>query len=854
MECCATIFSKVSHENRLRLQKKFRQLTPTRMNVATSHTTAETMHNGVEEEQDAGEGEYHGNIPETPAAAAQVVVQDPVRAEVSRHLQPDATQPTTRPSSTTKSTVHNLSNTQLDPALHDLLALGPKFALSRQIDSKVLKEVEAGVERGAFALRWKINIDDRRAQHQPTADHRPPSAMTAATPTSGASETPPAGSPPEADTSQPSGSTQPPSQASLCPRFPDGDCSQAPPGSQSLEKAFEGIKKKVVAAYKNHRSVVPNHSQTQSRALKESSHNLDVVVKPSDNCKGMVLLNTSEYVHKIETITSDYEPIDRNPTPKLEARTKQVIHATFDDKVPPNVVRAVLPQCSRTAELYGLPKDHKPGVPLRPIVSACGDPLDKLSWVLERIITQLLPYVPAHLKNTTQYLETVNTRFPAGFKSGTILFSIDVVNLYGNIPTAEAIDACMTLLNVHSADVNTFGLQLTDIKQLLEHCLNNNFVRFGDKLYRQSSGIAMGSRVAPPLAIVFMHALESMFLGSARHQPSLYLRYIDDVFGVWEHGLEELLEYFNFLNSVHPSIKFTLEHSANTGFIPFLDTKIHISSSGQYSTELFVKPMAAPVIIHFRSAQPMSTKRNTLRSQLIRAVRLSSPGDPRTRSIKTVEKLFLENGYPAHLIKRVRAEVIRSQTRPRHTGSISNRASHGTSPVPLVLPFIDDELCRTIQGIIKSSDVAFRVTWKGGPSVKSKLVRSAHRPVPCPGGGRVCNACTAGLKGSCHSKNVIYRIDCLACEDGESFYIGETRRSVRLRFNEHLRDAKNKREETPFGSHQGHHDVQLNSSNLSLKILHKAKDGPDRKIWESIFIKKLRPTLNTQTSSWPMIS
>ena len=141
-----------------------------------------------------------------------------------------------------------------------------------------------------------------------------------------------------------------------------------------------------------------------------------------------------------------------------------------------------------------------------------------------------------------------------------------------------------------------------------------------------------------------------------------------------------------------------------------------------------------------------------------------------------------------------------------------------------------------------------------GPNIKSKLVRSAHQPAPCPAGVRKCNACAAGLKGSCHVKNVIYRIDCLVCNEGESFYVGETRRSVRLRFNEHVRDAKNKRGETPFGMHQQQHtETELNSSNLRLHILHKARDGPDRKIWESIFIRDLQPSLNTQTSSWPII-
>ena len=91
----------------------------------------------------------------------------------------------------------------------------------------------------------------------------------------------------------------------------------------------------------------------------------------------------------------------------------------------------------------------------------------------------------------------------------------------------------------------------------------------------------MGSRVAPPLAIVFMHALETMFLASPRLQPSLYLRYLDDVFGVWTHDKATLLEYFNFLNSIHPTIQFTIEHTADTGMLAFLDTKITISDTGR---------------------------------------------------------------------------------------------------------------------------------------------------------------------------------------------------------------------------------------------------------------------------------
>ena len=132
-----------------------------------------------------------------------------------------------------------------------------------------------------------------------------------------------------------------------------------------------------------------------------------------------------------------------------------------------------------------------------------------------------------------------------------------------------------------------FGLNISDVTSLLEHCLSNNHLRFGDKFYRQTSGIAMGSRVAPPLAIIFMNSLERQYNTTAVNTPDLYMRYIDDVLGVWTSGPENLRDYLHHINSTHPSISFTIETTADSGLIPFLDTKITVEPNGKYTTELY---------------------------------------------------------------------------------------------------------------------------------------------------------------------------------------------------------------------------------------------------------------------------
>ena len=212
---------------------------------------------------------------------------------------------------------------------------------------------------------------------------------------------------------------------------------------------------------------------------------------------------------------------------------------------------------------------------------------------MQQILTQLLTLVPAHLTNTYEYLKVLTDKFPVKLPPGSIAFSLDVCNLYGSIPIQEGIEAVMNLLETNLTKINTYGTSLTDIKALLTHVLTNNYLRFGTKFYKQTSGVAMGNRVAPPVAITFMHILETSFMSTFQHLPVLYVRYIDDIFGIWTHGIDKLMQFVDAIGSYNQSIRFTLEHSYHTGQLSFLDTLITVKPCGTYTTELFVKPMAA---------------------------------------------------------------------------------------------------------------------------------------------------------------------------------------------------------------------------------------------------------------------
>ena len=446
------------------------------------------------------------------------------------------------------------------------------------------------------------------------------------------------------------------------------------------------------------------------------------------------------------------------------------------------------------------------------------------------------------------------------------MFSVDVTNLYGNIPTNEAITAILQLIKRHADKLDTFGLTLSDIEKLLRHCLSNNYVRFGQKYFKQTRGVAMGSRIAPPLAIVFMDAVESMLLTStdSQYQPVAYMRYIDDVLGVWTHGSETLDDYFTFLNNFHPALKFTIERTdrVSSRCIPFLDTSISVQHDGTYSTELYIKPMASPIIIHYTSAHPMQCKRSVLYSQLLRARRLGSDKQAQARGMSKIEALFRHNGYPNKLIQRTKHKVLlarethnKSHTSNKNRDKVTPNRGDRQDTTYISLPYVDETLARRVVGAVRSSGLKARVAWSSGKTLAKHAIRSALESPPCPAGTKRCNTCEAGLPGRCHTKNVVYKITCNLCEDSSAFYIGESKRRVRDRFNEHIRDAKHKTDNTPLGDHvkRRHPNSTITSTSFKISIERVCKDVADLKIAESIEIRNQRPCLNIQTSSWPLL-
>ena len=119
-------------------------------------------------------------------------------------------------------------------------------------------------------------------------------------------------------------------------------------------------------------------------------------------------------------------------------------------------------------------------------------------------------------------------------------------------------DNCAGICTLKSVPDN----QLTDvIIQSTEFILKHNYFNFGNQQFLLLKGTAMGRKMAPHYANIFMANLEENFLQNTRNKPLIYLRYIDDIFLLWTHGEEELLRFHKDFNSEDLDIHTTMSHS-----------------------------------------------------------------------------------------------------------------------------------------------------------------------------------------------------------------------------------------------------------------------------------------------------
>jgi hypothetical protein len=551
--------------------------------------------------------------------------------------------------------------------------------------------------------------------------------------------------------------------------------------------------------------------------------------------------------------TTKYEKISKNPLPAMVKDIGELLCAMSQKY--PGLDKMCMPHLPRLPEFYCTWKTHKPKFPppVRPVTSQCDSPAERLSHMVTYILQKAVELIDCNIVNSTIFKQKISNIWQDKLTKDHTLFTADVSSLYTNVPLQHGHEVILKFIENNIAEIGRqmFGLELGDFSTILKTVVQSGYFRFDKDFYRQSDGLGMGVKPAPPYAILYVYCTVELpllkndftYAPNAPRKPDglpeveCWDRYVDDVFGIHTGEIEDTAALFRYINLLNHNIQFTVECSKDS--VSFLDFNIIANfDESKLEFSLFVKPTSKDVFLNYNSCHPKNTILACARNELRRAVNNSSTATYRKESIDRISSMLQRNDYPDVVVKKLISQVLDDD-------KIEQKKIEQNSKIYyLILPYMDEQLCRKVFYILRKQGLleTTRVVFTPGRKLKDVLTKSSLHHTKCNKmNDTKCYQCDK----QCMSKNICYQLMCSICQQ---HYLGETGRFKRNRIWEHYRSVINKDDKTAMGRHyKTHHATAvIGEQPFEVEVVKKCKDFVERQIAQSVFIKTRRPAINIQ--------
>ena len=315
--------------------------------------------------------------------------------------------------------------------------------------------------------------------------------------------------------------------------------------------------------------------------------------------------------------------------------------------------KAMYPTGCVPPKFYGLPKIHKTGNPLRPIVSSRGSVTYGVAKVLSKVIKPLVGKSPNHIQSTGDFVTKAKR---LTLQVGECLSSYDVTSLFTSVSIDPAINIIKDLLEKDEKLNDRTVLSVQNIIELLGFCLHNTYFSFQNKFYEQVEGVPMESLDSPIVANLYMECFERKALSSAINPLRAWFRFVDDMWVIQKQAhKQELLDH---INSVDPAIKFTVERNQANGAISFLDTLVTPLAYNSISFQVYQKPTHTDQYLQWDSHHSLSSKYSVIGTLTHRTKIVCTKSELLQDELTHLRRALGKCNYPTWAIKRVQQKVL----------------------------------------------------------------------------------------------------------------------------------------------------------------------------------------------------
>ena len=417
-----------------------------------------------------------------------------------------------------------------------------------------------------------------------------------------------------------------------------------------------------------HQKNYNNLSQKKREALKSLASDESIVIKPSDKCGSVVVMNRQDYEKECLKQLSDktfYEECNYDPNEEYKELVAEQVENLFDKGFISKFHKSTMLEGDQTPNFYGLPKTHSSYdafPPLRPISNGHSSCTTKLSEYIDSFLKCCAQKTESYIKDTTSFINKIKNKHFDTVNSEIFLCSMDVNALYPNIDHTEGTQACEHFLNLRK----TQSVPTKVVTSLILLVLKSHTLNFLGRFFHQIKGTAMGTPMAVNFANLFMSKFEQEMLADYKKEhkmePEIWIRYIDDIFMIWkgdQKSLKHFLDYCNmYSKSRNMQSNIIFKYAFSKASINFLDVTVSIDKRGHIQTELFEKPTAAHRYLHHTSYHVPHIKTSLPKSQFLRIRRVCSSLDSYRLHAKRFIDFFVKRGYKKDRLEHTILEVM----------------------------------------------------------------------------------------------------------------------------------------------------------------------------------------------------
>jgi hypothetical protein len=248
------------------------------------------------------------------------------------------------------------------------------------------------------------------------------------------------------------------------------------------------------------------------------------------------------------------------------------------------------------SKFYILPKVHKTPWKTRPVISQSGCLLENLSKWLDSELQRVVHLCPSYFKDSWELLDLLKSLDT--LPEDAYIFSADAVGMYSNIDTDLGLSTMKKWFELHRHELPP-GFDPDAILRGLELVMRNNVFEFGNTLWLQLVGTAMGTSVACMYATIYFSyheetgiLLPTTFQGQGK--LLLYKRFIDDAIIIFT-ATRRFLCHTLFLQKMNefgePGKRLVWEATNPGKSVDFMDLTITLQPDGRITTATYQKPM-----------------------------------------------------------------------------------------------------------------------------------------------------------------------------------------------------------------------------------------------------------------------